>query len=166
MEISRLTFTKETKERMNKGRNKRQAGELRFKRLKEADEEGTLAQVKTRMGVAKLGGYTEDNYKTGYSWVTNLINRGHLSETIRGFDDKNRPEYEYHIIGTPVYKIHKTSKKNVVEETPAPVLTDNKPTVNGCKIEITKDGMTMKIELPTAQDLISVVTNVLVAGRK
>ena len=48
MEISKLTFTKETKEKMEKGLNKRQMGKLRFERLKQAEKNGTLSMARTR----------------------------------------------------------------------------------------------------------------------
>ena len=164
MEISRLSFTRETKEKMEKGLNRRQAGRLRFERLKEAENEGLLGKVETRIGVARLVGFTDAQYKTGYSWVSNLVTRKHLSETIRGFDEHGRARYEYHIIGDPTYtvvrkKSNKNSKTVKPQNVAISVKTEERQTV--CKLEITKGETTIKVELPTTQDVISVITNVL-----
>ena len=171
MEISRLTFTKETKEKMEKGLNRREAGRLRFERLKEAEEEGLLANVSTRIGVAKLAGFTDERYKTGYSWVSNLVTRGHLSETIRGFDEHNKATYEYHIIDNPTYTIRrgKTKRNNQVKVSKPERIMTSVTEVNDqrtYKLEITEGDMSIKVELPTAQDVITVITNVLIGRKK
>ena len=43
MEISRLIFTKETKEKMNKELTRKEKGKLRYKKLEELANNGKLA---------------------------------------------------------------------------------------------------------------------------
>ena len=90
---------------MEKGLNKRQRGRLRFERLKEASENGELQKAKTRADVARLVGFTSAQYKTGYSWVMNMITRKHLIERISGIGKNGRAEYEYHIGTDPDYNL-------------------------------------------------------------
>ena len=103
MEVSRILFTKETREKMEKGLNKRQRGKLRFERLKEASKNGELQKAKTRADVARLVGFTPEQYKTGYSWVMNMLIRKHLVERISGLGKNGRAEYEYTLGTDPDY---------------------------------------------------------------
>ena len=95
MEISRLTFTKETQEKMEKGLSKRQRGKLRYQKLVEIANNGRLSIAKNRREVARLVGYMPGQEHSGYSWVTNMINRGHLKETVVGSGRHGYLEYEY-----------------------------------------------------------------------
>ena len=114
MEISRLTFTKETKDKMEKGLNKRERGRLRFEKLKEAEANGKLQKAKTRMEVAQLAGFSEKQYKTGYSWVMNMLTRKHLIEHISGRFPNGRAEYEYHILLACLLAFVKNVQKLIV----------------------------------------------------
>lgn len=88
---------------MEKGLNKRQRGKLRFEKLKEASENGGLQKAKTRADVARLVGFTSAQYKTGYSWVMNMLTRKHLIEHISGIGKNGRAEYEYTLGTDPDY---------------------------------------------------------------
>lgn len=103
MQVSRLTFTKETKDKMSKPLNRRERGELRWKKLKELDESGKLSSARVRTDITKMMGLG-DGYGAGYSWVSNMIRRGHLKETIYGTDKNGRVEFEYHVVGEPDYR--------------------------------------------------------------
>lgn len=137
MEVSRITFTKETKDKMSKGLNKRQRGQLRFERLKEAEANGRLQKAKTRADVARLAGFTSDQYKTGYSWVMNMLTRKHLIEHISGMGKNGRAEYDYAIGTTPDYgmvnavkgreKFHELRKEAMSDK--CQVLVDESPSV-------------------------------------
>lgn len=94
MEISRLIFSKETKEKIEKGISPQRKGQLRWEKLKEAEENGVLQHAKTRVDVGKIVGL--DEYKTAYSWVSGLIGKGALVETIEGFED-GRPVHTYRL---------------------------------------------------------------------
>lgn len=105
MEISRLTFSRDTQDKIEKGLTKKQRGELRFNRLKEAEANGSLQKAKNRIEVAHLVGYTDEQYKTGYSWVCNMLARKHLIERIGGLGANGKVEYEYTIGSEPDYRM-------------------------------------------------------------
>lgn len=96
MEISRLIFTKETKEKMNKELTRRERGKLRYNKLKELADNGKLSLAKNRTEVANLVGMPNDGAtKTGYKWVSGLIRNGYIKETIIGIGRNGKMEFEY-----------------------------------------------------------------------
>lgn len=101
---AKVIFSKETKEKMEKGLNKFERGKLRFDKLKEMDEQGRLCLAHNRYEVANLVGYTEEQRLTGYRWVSNMVTNGYMSEVLLGHGTDGKPEYEYHIIKEPAYK--------------------------------------------------------------
>lgn len=109
MEVSRLTFTKETKEKMSKPLNRRDVGKLRWAKLKELDKAGMLSNAKTRTDITRMMGLGT-GYGVGYSWISNLIQRGYLKETIYGKDANGQVEFEYHIVGEPDYHNRNAAK--------------------------------------------------------
>lgn len=100
MEVSRLTFTNETLAKIKKGMSAQKKGEVLYGRLMEAQGNGLLAQCKTRRDVAELVGYTYEQRQKGYSWVSNLIRRKHVSEVLiapgeyQYFLGPNKPDYQ------------------------------------------------------------------------
>ena len=94
MEASRLTFTKEFKEKTMKGLSRRRIGELRWEKLLKLDEEGALQSVHNRREIGALVGITQP--KMYHAWVSSLIKKGRLSETLRGFEN-GKSVFEYHI---------------------------------------------------------------------
>ena len=102
MEVSRLTFTKETKAKMSKPLNPRERGVLRWQKLKELDSSGLLSKAKNRADISKMLGLG-DGYGLGYNWVSSQINKGYLQENIYGADSNGKMEFEYHIVGEPDY---------------------------------------------------------------
>lgn len=132
MEVSRLTFTKETKEKMEKPLSHFQKGKLRWDKLTELEKSGKLSVAKNRqevMGMLGLG----SEYGAGYSWVSNMISRGSIKEILTGFDKYNNPEYEYHVVDT-------NKPKPVVEKSPVQL---NKP-VQACQNTCEKVKATIK----------------------
>ena len=111
MEISRLLFSKETKEKIEKGISPKRKGELRWEKLKEAEENGLLQQAKTRADVGRLAGITSD--KTAYGWVSAMVNKKAIIETVTGFENM-RAVYEYRL-GSPV-KRKKKAKEEAMEK--------------------------------------------------
>lgn len=107
MEISRLIFSKETKKKMEEGLTSAQKGKLRWERIKEAEEHGSLASAKNRYEVANVAGFTEENRNRGYQWVSNLISRKYLQEIMHGVGKNGKFEYEYHTVGEPDYSRNK-----------------------------------------------------------
>lgn len=95
---ARVVFSKKTQEKINKGLTKKERGELRWKRLEEANKDGRLSLCKTRKDVAALGGYTDG--VAGISWVHRLVSRGYLQEVHVG-GSGNFAEYTYFINNKP-----------------------------------------------------------------
>lgn len=103
MDVSRLTITKETKEKMSKQISSHKKGELRWNKLKELEETGKLNSARNRKEVSAMLGLG-NSFGNGYNWITKMIRDGYLAETLLGFDKYNKPEHEYHLIGKPKYK--------------------------------------------------------------
>lgn len=189
MEISRLSFTKKTQEDMQKDMSVREKGKILFARLEELDNDGTLSKAKTRADVARLVGYSEERAKAGYAWVSNLIRRGHLSETIQEFTPSGKMVAEYHITGSaPDYGYEEAkrrkAKKKVGQELrrwqdkvaagqipQSPVFQSYKETeipvdtppsiVAPIKIEITRGDMTIKIEMDNHEEVSKLITTIM-----
>lgn len=96
MEISRLTFTKETKEKMEKGISQFKKGELRWKKLQELEDTGKLSKARNRQDIISMMGLGT-GYGAPYTWLSHMIVRGSIKEILLGFDKNDRPEYEYHL---------------------------------------------------------------------
>ena len=107
MEISRLIFTKETKEKIDKGISPQTKGKLRWDKLKEAENNGVLQQAKNRIDIGKIVGLEND--KTAYSWVSGLISKKAIIETLDGFEN-NKPVYTYHL-GRPLSYVNGRKKR-------------------------------------------------------
>lgn len=171
MEISRLTFTKEIKEKMSKGLNRRQLGKLRYEKLKELAESGKLSSAKNRIDVMKAVGFTDEQYKTGYSWVANMIHRKALTERISGFGKNGKAEYEY-TLGSevPDYGNTKAQKarwgKPIEEPTPekprAMVWVDESAKLlKTYKLEFSNDNIKIRIELDDYEKVASLIKDIL-----
>ena len=98
MEASKITLTKETKEKMSKGLTKNEKGKLRDKRLHELAESGKLQFIKTRRELAEAIGFPHtQSQNAGYQWVLYNIRKGKLIENIAGYTDYGTAEYEYRL---------------------------------------------------------------------
>ena len=84
-------------------------GELRWNKIKDADDNGILSHAKNRYEVANIAGYSSAERSKGYQWVANLIRRGHLQEIMHGLNN-GKFEYEYHVVGEPDFN-HKKARK-------------------------------------------------------
>lgn len=175
MEVSRIIFKKETKEAMKKDLSVRERGKLLFSRLQELDNSGMLSKAKSRADVATMVGYTTEQAKAGYSWVSNLIHRGNLRETILEWSPSGKMIAEYHVVKSPDYdyqetKRRKDSKKKRAEEqvfeawqkikNEAPIIeraTISKP----IKIEITRGDMTIKVEMDSHEEASKLITTIM-----
>lgn len=189
MEVSRLTFRKETKEAMNKGLSKTQKARLRFNRLRELNESGALSMIKTRKELAYALGYTREQITVSASpYICRLIKQGYMTETLLNFDPMTKmPQYEYHltgkepnaVIGRP--KRNSSAKEKVekelrrwqdkvatgyIPETPQPVLdTPTEPEVtvlvSPIKLELTKGDVCIKVELNNVRDASELIKTIL-----
>lgn len=149
MEISRLILTKETKEKMNEPINHFKRGELRWKRIKEYEDDGTLSKARNRMDIVEMLG-SERQYNAVYTWVSNMITRGFMKETMTGVDNNGKMEYEYHTVRTPNFSPAKNAHKGrkvVKTTTPKAVVV---PTVDRepkqAKVIIRYNDLTIELE--------------------
>lgn len=110
MEISRLTFTKETKDKMETPINHFKRGELRWKRIEEKETDGTLSKARNRLDIVEMLG-SERKYGAVYNWVSNMITRGFIKETLFGLGSDGKMEYEYHTIKSPNFSPAKNANK-------------------------------------------------------
>ena len=104
---------KETKVMPN-NLSKRQKGQQKWIKLMEEAERGRLALCRTRKDVAKLAGYKDSETHRGYSWVMNMLTRGHIREKKLGYNDAGVMEYEFSIGAQPNYRLGK--KKKIKQE--------------------------------------------------
>lgn len=169
MEVSKLSFTKKTQDEMKKDMSVREKGKVLFARLQELEADGTLSKAKTRADVARLVGYTEERAKAGYAWVSNLIRRGHISETIQEWTPSGKMVAEYHTTGSmPDYgyeevKRRKAKKEKIASEwvkvMPMREVEEKKPT--NIKIEITRGDMTIKVEMDSHEEASKLITTIM-----
>ena len=187
MEVSRTIFKKETKEAMKKDLSVRQRGRLLFARLQELDNDGTLSKAKSRADVATMVGYTEEQAKAGYSWVSNLIRRGHVSETIQEWTPSGKMIAEYHTTGSvPSYGYEEVSRRKAkkkagqelrrwqdkveagyIPQAPEPQVYDEKQVASDTKIvapikiEITRGDMTIRVEMDSHEEASKLITTIM-----
>lgn len=187
MEVSKLTFKKETKEKMKKDMSVRAKGKVLFTRLQELDADGTLSKAKTRADVARLVGYPEERAKAGYAWVSNLIRRGHLNEIVQEWTPSGKMIAEYHLTGgSPDYGYEEVNRRRAkkksgqelrrwqdkvaagyIPQAPEPQAYDEKQVTSDIKImtpirvEITRGDMTIKVEIDDYKQASKLITNIM-----
>lgn len=121
-----------------------QKGKIYFDRLTELDNSGELKKARNRNEVIDLVGYTgkEGN---GYSWVSNLVRRGHLTETLVGLED-GKKIYEYHLTRKrPIYgKKRRNKKLMTVEDRAEQLQRVHDEAMKHCAIREEKPQLTIK----------------------
>lgn len=167
MEVSKLSFTKKTQDKMNKSMSVREKGKVLFARLQELEADGTLSKAKSRADVARLVGYSEERAKAGYSWISNLISRGHVSETILEWTPSGKMVAEYHTTGSmPSYGYEEVNRRKrkkqaiakVAEET---IERERVITNTPIKMEMTKGDMTIKVEFAEVEQATNLITTIM-----
>lgn len=170
MEVSRLIFTKETKEKMEQGLNATQRGVLRWNKVKESEDDGRLMLAKNRHDVANIAGFTENNKMRGYQWVSNMISRGHLREIPLGVNRNKKMDYEYHVVRDPDYSRHKArdakrskQRKSIVQNTPQTKVVINEPIkeFGKYKLEFSRGDVTIKLELDDYEKVAELIKAIL-----
>lgn len=189
MEVSKLSFTKKTKEQMGKDMSVREKGKVLFARLQELEADGTLSKAKTRADVARLVGYSEERAKAGYAWVSNLIRRGYVSETIQEWTPSGKMVAEYHTTGSmPDYGYEEVNRRKAkkkvgqelrlrrwqdkvaaeqIPQSPEPQVYDEKQVASDTKItvpikiEITRGDMTIKVEMGDHEQASKLITTIM-----
>ena len=173
MEISRLTFTKETKEKMEKELNGFQKGKLRWEKLKEADREGRLSLAKNRYELSNLAGFASNEAKRGYQWIAARISKGQIKETIHQLGTNGKMEYEYHLGEEPDYDHKKARALRWVkhEEETAPVQKDTGKTMiwidesvkdtKTYRLEFSRGDVVIKLEIEDYNEVIETIKTIL-----
>lgn len=167
MEVSKLSFTKKTQDKMNKNMSVREKGKILFARLQELEADGTLSKAKSRADVARLVGYPEERAKAGYSWISNLISRGHVSETIQEWTPSGKMIAEYHTTGSmPAYGYEEVgrrkAKKQAIAKVAEETIKREKVIANTpIKMEITKGDMTIKVEFAEVEQATNLITTIM-----
>lgn len=167
MEVSKLSFTKKTQDKMNKNMSVREKGRILFARLQELEADGTLSKAKSRADVARLVGYPEERAKAGYSWISNLISRGHVSETVQEWTPSGKMVAEYHTTGSmPAYGYEEVNrrkrKKQAIAKVAEETIEREKVIANTpIKMEITKGGMTIKVEFAEVEQATNLITTIM-----
>ena len=138
MEISRLIFTKETKEKIDKG---------------------ISAQAK-----GNLIGYNEGEFRKSYSWVSNMIIRGYLNERTLGVTPSGKILYKYSLTGAQPRYCHegqrnKKTRKKATQELRQPV--EQKKASSLIKLEITKGDITIRAEFAEVEQATNLITTIM-----
>lgn len=95
---------------MNEPINQFKRGELRWKRIKECEDNGTLSKARNRMDIVEMLG-SERKYNAIYNWVSNMIAKGFIKETMTGADNSGKMEFEYYTVRTPNFSPAKNARK-------------------------------------------------------
>lgn len=173
MEISRLTFTKETKEKMETGLNGLQRGKLRWQKLKEAERDGKLDKAKNRYEVSNLAGFTDGERKRGYQWVAAKVSKGQIKEIIHDLGEHGKVEYEYHLVKDPDYsrdKAHKLRWKDHEKTTVATPKSVGKTMIwidesvkntKTYRLEFSREDTTIRLELDDYSEVIETIKTIL-----
>ena len=93
---ARVIFTKEFLDKTkgnNDMKNSYKQCKLHFNKLIDLDNSGELSKATSRAKLAQMVGFT--NSRKGYTWVSNGVRRGRISETIIG-KENGKNIYEYH----------------------------------------------------------------------
>lgn len=173
MEVSRITFTNETKARIKRGMSPQRKGEILYGRLCEAADNGLLAQCKTRREVAELVGYTAEQKDKGYSWISNLIRRKHISEVMvapgefQFFMGPKRPDYEGRGVKKAKAKIREQREPQVQQIQPVDNTFEKVEVLasNASKIVMSNpNGMTITFENVSAEIASKIIDAVIITS--
>lgn len=132
---ARIILTKDFKEKTMKHISPHRKGELRWEKLVKAEQDGTLQKATRRADIATIACITDK--KKGYTWVSNMVHKQALVETIRGYENGS-PIYEYHLGKPLTYRSGKRgSAKKVKPVENKPV--ESKPIENKQAKEVVKE---------------------------
>lgn len=115
----------------NKKLSMKDRGKIKWEKLLEGANGGSLALCKNRREVAELVGYTKGEAHRGHSWVSNLIKQGHLIEKRVGTNHRGFAVCEYSLGTTPDYG------PGVVFNTPEPQIIERARMVSDAPSETT-----------------------------
>lgn len=99
MKASKVVITEDTMREAMKPLSPRKKGELYKEKLREIGTNGKLQMCRRRADVALAVGYPyAKRHTSGTSWVLRQIRDGALKETLVGYTNDGRGEYEYQYI--------------------------------------------------------------------
>ena len=144
----------------------RERGRILFNKLKELEKAGDLAKANCRADVATLVGYSEDEAKAGYSWVSNMIARNHLAEKTLGLSPSGKIMYSYSLTGSePLYNYEEARNyKTKKIENQKIWAEENKPTAvkeNPIKIKISKGDIDFELELSSIEQVSELIKTIM-----
>lgn len=151
---AKVKFTNEFKEMTKSKPSKRKLGELRYKRLKELDENGSLSMCRTRQEVADMLGIPGAK---GRSFVVRAIYSGKLEEIIRG-KNRQKPICEYHwAYKDPSYKKHEPATKPTTTPEMSSKAYDSEPKVLAKATIKYADGKEITLEGYAGEDIAKII---------
>lgn len=163
---------------MEKSINSNQRGRLRWEKLKEAGQRGTLQYAKNRYELANMAGFADAQRTRGYQWVSGMIKRGHIQEVFEEVDKYGKFKYLYYLVSDPDYdrkkaraawskKAKQARKNNTVKPIEIPTekveekvaVVVEKPTASGSvyKLEFTRGDMSIKVELDDYDKVVGLI---------
>ena len=159
---ARVILSKETKEKMGKPLSAWQKGELRWRKLEEAEKEGKLILCSNRHEVAAIGGFPSYGQSNpvqrhrGYAWVSGLIRRGMIEETLVTLAD-GEVQREYRL--KP--KASTPQPESQPESKPVEAPAMSAPEVSTPEVFISSGSLYVEIRHPNKEVLETVLGNLI-----
>lgn len=157
MNVSKVTFSEEFKEKFNKKISPQEKGRLRWERLVELDKIGALQNITSRKDLALAVGI--QNLPAGVTWVASMVKQGVLIETLTGYNNY-KAVYEYHL-GKPLNytngrrKFTKTVEDVAVAEKVKNTVSKNE--TGNLELIVTVDGVNIQIKNATIDCVVTLV---------
>lgn len=156
----RVIFSKDFLNKTQQPLTHKELGELRVKKIIEAENDGRLSQARNRTEVAELVGISKDRVAVANSWVYRQISLGKMTETLLQFDKNHIPEYEYHYYENKVAKSQSKKPTNhgvkapVVKPTPVVKPEPVTPTVTAPTVSTPAVPAPTELTVPLNQDVL------------
>lgn len=150
----RVIFTKDFLKKTEQSLTHKQLGELRNKKIIEAEKDGRLAQARNRTEVAELVGISKDRVAVANAWVYRQITLGKMTETLMKFDKNHKPEYEYHFYENKVVKTQAKKKPTAI------VKPEVKPEVKPIEPVTPTQEVTIPVEKTALENGFSLTLNI------
>lgn len=157
MNVSKVTFSEEFKEKFNKKISPQEKGRLRWERLVELDKIGALQNITSRKDLALAVGI--QNLPAGVTWVASMVKQGVLIETLTGYNNY-KAVYEYHL-GKPLNYTNGRKSFTKTAESVATVEqvknTVSKNETGNLELIVTVDGVNIQIKNATIECVVTLV---------
>lgn len=161
MNVSKVTFSEEFKEKFNKKISPQEKGRLRWERLVELDKIGALQKITSRRQLASAVGIQSP--ATGAAWAGSMVKQGVIIETLTGYNNY-KAVYEYHL-GKPLKYTNGRKKANqpvkevaTVEQVKSSVANSvTKNETGNLELIVTVDGVNIQIKNATIECVVTLV---------